>query len=120
MSGGGPAADAAGNVYLLTGNGGFETTLNANGFPSGGDYGNSFVKLTLSGGVLAVADYFALTNGLTESQMTAIWVPGGIMLLPDLTDGGGTVRHLAVGAGKDGNLYVVSRDSMGKFSATAQ
>ena len=45
MSGGGPAADAAGNVYLLTANGAFETTLDANGFPSQGDYGNSFLKL---------------------------------------------------------------------------
>ena len=44
MSGAGPAADAAGNVYLLAGNGRFETTLNSSGFPSGGDYGNSFVK----------------------------------------------------------------------------
>ena len=41
---------------------------------------------------------------------------GGIMLLPDLTDSGGTTRHLAVGAGKDGNIYVVNRDSMGHFS----
>jgi hypothetical protein len=39
------------------------------------------------------------------------------MLLPDLTDGQGTVRHLAVGAGKDGNLYVVNRDGMGGFSS---
>ena len=39
------------------------------------------------------------------------------MLLPDLTDSGGTTRHLAVGAGKDGNIYVVNRDSMGKFNA---
>jgi hypothetical protein len=39
------------------------------------------------------------------------------MLLPDLSDANGTVRHLAVGAGKDGNLYVVDRDNMGKFSS---
>jgi hypothetical protein len=38
------------------------------------------------------------------------------MLLPDLTDGSGHVWHLAVGAGKDSNLYVVNRDSMGKFN----
>jgi len=36
-------------------------------------------------------------------------------VLPDLSNGGQTV-HLAVGAGKDGNLYVVNRDSMGKFN----
>ena len=119
MSGGGPAADAAGNVYVLTGNGAFETTLDANGFPSGGDYGNSFVKLSLSGSGLAVADYFALTNGVAESAADQDLGSGGIMLLPDLTDSTGTVQHLAVGAGKDGNLYVVSRDSLGKFSASA-
>ncbi|MGH7041426.1 MAG: hypothetical protein ACREFY_04760, partial [Acetobacteraceae bacterium] len=37
---------------------------------------------------------------------------------PDLTDAGGSVRHLMVGAGKDGNLYVVNRDDMGKFSSS--
>lgn len=41
------------------------------------------------------------------------------MLLPDMTDAGNVVRHLTIGAGKDGNIYVVDRDSMGKFSATA-
>jgi outer membrane protein assembly factor BamB len=38
------------------------------------------------------------------------------MLLPDLTDAGNTVRHLVIGAGKDGNIYIVNRDSMGKFN----
>jgi hypothetical protein len=37
------------------------------------------------------------------------------MVLPDQSDANGAVRHLAVGAGKDGNVYVVDRDSMGKF-----
>ena len=119
MSGGGPAADSAGNVYLLTGNGLFDTTLNASGFPSGGDYGNSFLKISTSAGTLAVADYFALDNGVAESQNDVDLGSGGIMLLPDQTDSSGTVRHLAVGAGKDGNLYIVSRDSLGKFSPTA-
>jgi hypothetical protein len=118
MSGGGPAADSAGNVYVLTGNGRFETTLTGSGFPSGGDYGNSFVKISSSAGALTVADYFALKNGVTESGNDQDLGSGGIMLLPDLTDATNTVRHLAVGAGKDGNLYVVSRDSLGKFSAT--
>jgi len=119
MSGGGPAADAAGNIYLLTGNGAFETSLNASGFPIGGDYGNSFLKLTSTGNSLAVADYFALSNGITESQNDVDLGSGGILLLPDVTDANGTVRHLVVGAGKDGNLYIVNRDSMGKFSNSA-
>jgi outer membrane protein assembly factor BamB len=43
---------------------------------------------------------------------------GGEMLLPDLTDSTSTVRHLVIGAGKDGNIYVVNRDSMGKFNSS--
>jgi hypothetical protein len=118
MAGGGPAADSAGNVYLLTANGAFEPTLDANGFPSQQDYGNSFLKLTSSGTSLTVADYFAMSNEVDESTADQDLGSGGILLLPDLTDSGGTTRHLAVGAGKDGNLYVVNRDSLGKFSPT--
>ena len=115
MSGGGPAADAAGNIYLLTGNGPFETTLDTHGRPSRGDYGNSFLKLS-SAGTLAVADYFTMFNERDESDADADLGSGGIVLLPDLTDADGTVRHLAVGAGKDGNMYVVNRDAMGGFN----
>ena len=68
MSGGGPAVDSAGNVYLLTANGRFETTLNAGGFPSGGDYGNSFLKLSFSGGTISVVDYFAMSGEIAESD----------------------------------------------------
>jgi hypothetical protein len=118
MSGGGLAADSSNNIYLLSANGAFETTLDGNGFPNMGDYGNSFLKLSTSGGGLSVADYFTITNTLDASSQDWDLGAGGIMLLPDQTDSGGTVRHLAVGAGKDGNLYVVNRDSMGHFSAT--
>jgi hypothetical protein len=118
MAGSGPAADSSGFIYLLVGNGTFDATL-AGGFPSSGDYGNSFMKLSTSGGTLAVADYFAMNNGAgtaeSESGVDKDLGSGGAMLLPDLTDSQGNVRHLAVGAGKDSNLYVVSRDNMGKF-----
>ena len=117
MAGGGPAADSGGNVYLLTANGKFETTLNASGFPNEADFGNSFLKLTLSGSSLTVSDYFTMFNEVSESNADEDLGSGGIMLLPDMTDSGGTTRHLAVGAGKDGNLYVVDRDSMGKFTS---
>ncbi len=117
MSGGGPAADSAGNVYVLTANGRFDTTFNAAGFPSGGDYGNSFVKISSSGGTLAVADYFTMSGEVAESSNDDDLGSGGVMLLPDMTDANGTVRHLAVGAGKDSNIYVVDRDNMGKFTS---
>lgn len=118
MAGGGPAADSAGNVYLLTANGAFETTPDAKGLPQYGDYGNSFLKLATTGGGLAVADYFAPYNEVAESAADEDLGSGGVMLLPDVTDSSGVVRHLLVGAGKDGNLYVVNRDNMGKFSSS--
>jgi len=117
MSGGGPGADGAGNIYLLTANGAFETTLDANGFPSNADYGNSFLKLSTAGGALSVADYFTVSNEVSESQADLDLGSGGAMLLPDLTDSTNTIRHLVVGAGKDGNIYLVDRDAMGKFNA---
>ncbi|MGH8261321.1 MAG: pyrrolo-quinoline quinone, partial [Steroidobacteraceae bacterium] len=117
MSGGGLAADAGGNIYLLAANGAFETTLDAKGFPSGGDFGNSILRISTTNG-LSVADYFAMSSEVAESDADQDLGSGGVLLLPDLTDASGTVRHLAVGAGKDGNLYVVSRDSMGGYSPT--
>ena len=118
QSGGAPAADANGFIYLITGNGIFETTLDANGFPSGQDYGNSFVKLSPVGNTLAVADYFSMWNEVSESNADLDFGSGSALLLPDLTDASGVSRQLAFGAGKDGIIYVVRRDSMGKFNSS--
>ena len=118
MSGDGPGADAQGNVYLLTGNGLFEPTLDANGFPNMGDFGNSFLKLASTPSSLTVADYFAMTTEVTESGGDIDLGSGGEMLLPDVTDSSGNVKHLVVGAGKDSNIYLIDRDNMGKFNAS--
>jgi hypothetical protein len=116
MSGGGIAADGGGNIYVITANGAFETTLDSNGFPNMGDFGDSILKISTSGG-LKVADYFSpYINSYLQGNDLDLG-SGGILLLPDMSDAGGTVRHLAVGAGKDGNIYVVNRDSMGHFTS---
>jgi streptogramin lyase len=60
-----------------------------------------------------------MDNSNSESDSDIDLGSGGIMLIPDMADAGGTVRHLAVGAGKDGNLWVVDRDNMGKYDAQA-
>jgi Ig-like domain-containing protein len=117
MAGAGLAADSSGNIYFLDANGDFDTTVNAQGFPSDGDYGNAFMKLSTTGNQLAVADFFEMDNEASENGSDTDLGSGGTIVLPDLTDGSGNTWHLAVGAGKDGNLYVVNRDSMGKFSA---
>jgi hypothetical protein len=46
MAGAGLAADTSGNIYFLDANGDFDTNMNASGFPSDGDYGNAFMKLS--------------------------------------------------------------------------
>ncbi len=118
MSGNGPAADANGNLYFLLANGGFDTTLDANGFPSGQDYGNAFMKVSTAGGKLTVADYFNTSTTVLESDRDVDLGSGGAMLLPDQTDQNGQVHQLAVGAGKDTSIYLVDRNNLGKFSPT--
>jgi hypothetical protein len=117
MSGAGLAADSLGNIYFLDANGDFDTNLNASGFPSNGDLGNAFIKLSTAG-TLTVADYFATFDTVQKSASDTDLGSGGAVVLPDLNDAAGRTRHLAVGGGKDGNIYVVDRDSMGKFSPT--
>ncbi len=119
MSGAGLAGDTQGNIFFLDANGTFDSTLTANGFPAQGDFGNAFMKVSTTGNVLAAADYFAAYNLQSESDADQDLGSGGAMLLPDQTDAKGNTRHLAVGAGKDTNIYVVDRDNMGKFNASS-
>ncbi|HSY01334.1 MAG TPA: hypothetical protein VK819_04245 [Acidobacteriaceae bacterium] len=116
MAGAGLAADSSGNIYFLDANGTFDTTLDANGFPVNHDYGNGFMKISTAGGTLAVADYFEMDNTTSESGADEDLGSGGALVLPDITDTSGAVHHLAVGAGKDGHIYIANRDSMGKFN----
>lgn len=116
MSGAGMASDGT-SLYFLDANGTFDTTLDGNGFPSRGDYGNTFLKLAISP-KLSVIDYFAPFDTVTESNQDIDLGSGGVLVLPDLVDANGTTRHLAVGAGKDKKIYVVDRNAMGKFNST--
>jgi len=118
MSGAAAGADASGNIYFIMGNGDFDTTLNSSGFPSNNDCGNCFAKIT-STAPLALLDYFTPLNTVAESDSDTDFGSGGELLLPDVVDSGGNARHLAIGAGKDANIYVVDRDNMGKFNSSA-
>jgi hypothetical protein len=115
QAGAGMASDGT-YIYVLTGNGTFDTDLNANGFPSKGDYGNAFVKISPGTRKQPVADYFTMYNTVQESGGDVDLGSGGAMLLPAMTDSQGNTRYLAMGAGKDQNLYIVDRTNMGKFN----
>ena len=116
MAGTAPAADAAGNIYFILGNGTFDTLLDSSGLPSQGDCGNCFVKIS-SSSPIKLLDYFTPSNTVAASAADEDFGSGGPLLLPDLTDSTGTTRHLAVGSGKDATIYVLDRDNMGKFNA---
>jgi hypothetical protein len=79
---------------------------------SGVDYGESVLRL--SPGDLSVQDYFtpfnwqALNNGDTDFGSC------GVMLLPDQP---GAHPHLMVEAGKEGKLYLLDRDHLGRNNA---
>jgi hypothetical protein len=106
QSGGGAAADASGNVYVATGNGTFDAA-------SGGkNYGDTVIKFT--GSSLAVSDYFTPNNQASLEAVNGDLGSGGALLLPDQSAG---PPHLLVTAGKQGTLYVLNRDKMGKFQA---
>jgi Immunoglobulin domain/Immunoglobulin I-set domain len=117
MAGTAPAADAAGNIYFIIGNGDFGTTLDSNGFPANKNCGNCFAKIS-SSAPLTLLDYFTPLNTVSESNADTDFGSGGPLLLPDVVDSNGTTRHLAVGSGKDSIIYVVDRDNMGKFNAS--
>ena len=118
MSGTAPAADAAGNIYIINGNGTFDTALSASGFPMQGDCGNCFAKV--SSGPLTLLDYFTPLNTVALSNADADLGSGGPLLLPDLVDATGMTRHLVVASGKNNpNIYVIDRDNMGKFNPNA-
>jgi len=118
MSGGGIAV-SDGYLYLPLSNGTFDTTLDNNGFPSHGDYGNGIVKLnplSVPGGRLTVADYFNTYNTVSESDLDLDLGSGGVITLPPMTDVNGASRNLIVAAGKDQNIFLADRTNLGKFN----
>jgi Galactose oxidase, central domain/Kelch motif len=120
MSGAGPAADADGNVFLITSEGTFDTTLDGNGYPVNSDYGNGYVKIQNTNGVMSVFDYFEPLNGVQASATNyQDQGSGGVLLVPDI--GNGNVLSLSVGAGKDGNIYYMGRtgDFLGEYDGSS-
>ena len=117
-AGAGLAADSntKGNIFFLDANGTFDTTLDGNGFPVNGDYGNAILKLSTKKGKLAVADYFNMYNTVSESDADEDLGSGGAMVVPNFKDANGTLHELVVGAGKDRNIYLADRTNMGKFN----
>lgn len=110
QGGGAPAADANGDIYIITGNGTFDANT------SGVDFGESFLRLSSDTTGTDVVDYFTPYNQAAFEAVDHDLGSGGPMLLPDQP---GPNPHLMIGAGKDASLYLVNRDNMGQFSLSA-
>ncbi len=115
QAGAGIASDGQ-NLFFLDANGTFDTTLNKKGFPNKGDYGNAFLKVSTANNKLRVVDYFNMFNTIQESESDEDLGSGGALVLPAMKDAKGKIRRLAIGAGKDQNIYIVDRTNMGKFN----
>jgi PQQ enzyme repeat len=106
MSGFGLASDANGDVFFTTGNtaeGIYNSTTNL---------AESLVKL--SPDLSSVVDFFTPSNVNELDHSDNDYGAGGALVLPDQS---GSLPHLIVAAGKDGNLFIVNRDTghMGGF-----
>src|SRR6266404_459169 len=112
MSGNAPAADTNNDLYFMTGNGVF----NAANF-GGTEYGDSFVRLSTSG-QLTVADYFSPFNQDQLAGGDTDLGSGGLLLLPDSV-GSTAHRHLLIGCGKEGKIFLLDRDNLGHFNGAA-
>ncbi len=121
------AVDPQGNMYLVTGNGTFDTTLNSSGFPSSGDYGDSVVKIAvdpssnpknpnINGWGLKVLDYFTPSDQQNLNNNDTDYGSGGPLLLPATSTG----PQVLVTAGKEGTIYVLNTGTgkMGKFNSS--
>jgi len=108
MSGFGPAADDAGNVLFVTGN----------SDPSGTTYDGvtsieeSTVKV--SPDLTTVLDLFTPSDENFLDEGDHDFGAGGVMLLLDQA---GSVPHMAVAAGKEGDMYLMNEDNLGGYSA---
>ena len=107
MSGFGIALDNTGDMYFATGN------------TASGTY-NSVTNLAesavrMAGGLAGVVDYFTPSNHDTLDTEDNDVGSGGLMVLPD-QPAPYPFPHLAVAGGKDGLMWVLNRDSMGKLS----
>ena len=107
-----PAADPAGNIYLMGGNGTFDANT------GGADLGDSFIRLSTTAGALTPADYFTPFNVQDLNDRDLDIGSAGPVLLPNEA-GSAAHPHLLVGAGKEGRIYLLDRDNMGKFQPGA-
>jgi hypothetical protein len=106
QSGGPPAVDESGYIYLMIGNG----TTDAN--VGGSDWGEALAKFNPAD--LSVADYFLPSNFKTLNASDLDLGSGGPLLIPDQPN---PPTKMLVAAGKQGMVYLVDQSNLGQYNA---
>ena len=106
MSGCGIAGDSNGNIYLVSGNGDFDT-VNTPAVNTG----DSILKFNQRGSTFSLVDYFTPSDQNSIDSADLDQGSAGLSLLPD---GVGSASHpnLIAQAGKNGKIYLVDRDQL--------
>lgn len=110
MSGYGLAADDSGNILFVTGNSDYSGTT----YDGVTNIQESVVKVSPT--LTTVMDLFTPDNQAGLDQSDADFGSGGVLVLPDQS---GSITHMAVAAGKDGNMYFMNEDNLGGYSPNA-
>ena len=114
QAGAGPTFDNAGNLFICVANS--FAPFNANVKP--GNVGETVLKFDPKAGLSVAAkgfDYFAPKNA-QDLGNADIGVGSGACVLMDVP---GPVPHLLVVGCKDGSVYVLNRDALGKYDPAA-
>jgi uncharacterized protein (TIGR03437 family) len=107
-----PAADSAGNMFAVSGNGTFDA---AGATVAGPDLGESYIRFSTASGI-SVADFFTPFNFNTLNNADQDTGSASIALIGN--EAGSTAHpHLMAGAGKEGRIYLLDRDNLGKLSS---
>jgi hypothetical protein len=108
QGGAAPAVDADGNLFINAADGSF------NADQGGNNYGDTMLKLKLNGSSFQIVDWFTPSDAACIDLHDLELGSGGVALLPtDFTHG----IKLALAYSKEGRLFLVNRDTMGKFNA---
>jgi hypothetical protein len=102
MSGEGIAVDESGDLYLATANGTYNGTT---------DFSDSVLRLRFDGSSLRMIDWFTPQNQNELKDLDYDLGSGGVALIPN--------SHLAIAGGKEGRIYLLDRNHLGKGTKVA-